>query len=405
LNQKSPTTAVIKSANFDLDNDLEQLKKVNAVNAVEAIVFYSGRVLEATSNYCVNQLGEKAKSNVFANIEYINDYNLLDQVTRHWAHALRRLANQFRHILKPTEQDDGRIAIILLDMWLAWLVKRSHLIDNTTTPFNLLGTTQDESLEQFKWVNQWLTDKDFSQISQQQRLNLQKQPVFASVICEELINRKEIETVSEFINGALSYHPNDLRLNQLNGLLMSRTGQLKQAESLLRRLLKQVPNDDETIGILAGVIKKIWQNGESEKLSQWGKLYIKGWKLSKQRNTYLGINAATYALWSGDKETSRSIAAQIVDIYIHREKILEEKLNVSTAQMDYWDHATLAEANLLAGFIEQAEQSYTSLFTDKAFNGKPHDVPANQLAQHLKDPSIDNNNALIELSESYSSFS
>jgi hypothetical protein len=400
--KNSPNSSPLNSDNFIMDSDLAQLKKVASVNAIEAMVFYTGRVLEATSNYCVNQLGEKAKSNVFANIEYINDYNLLDQITRHWAHALRRLANQFRHILKPTEDDDGRIAIILLDSWLDWLVNRSHLVDKQTNSFDLIGDSQDNFLKQFQWINQWLEHKDFSLISEQQQLILQKQPVFASVICEELINRKEIETVDSFIRGALEFHPADLRLNQLKGLLLSRTGELDKAENLLRRLLKQVPNDDETVGILAGVIKKLWQNGATEKLSQWGKLYIKGWKLSKQRNTYLGINAATYALWSGDDQTSRQIAEQIVDIYVHRERILQQKLNVSTSQMDYWDHATLAEAKLLAGFIEQAEQSYHTLFHSPEFNDKPHEVPANQLAHHLKDSSIASSEGLLQLAHNFS---
>lgn len=383
--------------NFSLEKDIEQLKNVVEVNAVEAVVFYTGRILEATSTFCVTQLGEKAKSNVFANIEYINDYNLLDGITRHWAHALRRLANQFRHILKPTEEHDGHIAIILLDVWLEWLVKESHLVDSKTKPFSLLENTKNEMVEQFQWITEWLQHKDLNKIEIDNQSSLLSQPVFASVICEELIDKKEIIKASKFLKTALNYHPDDLRLNQLQGLLFSRTGRLKQAEQLLRRLLKQVPNDDETVGILAGVIKKLWQNGEQNRLNQWGKLYIKGWELSKHRNTYLGINAAAFSLWSGDTHTSKNIAEDIVKIYAHRQKTLKEILNVSTDNMDYWDQATLAEAKLLAGLTSQAEQSYRELFTAEHFKNKPHEVPANQLKHHLTNKSNINSIILHEL--------
>ncbi len=387
----------MNSNNFDLNKDLEQLKKVAEVNATEAVVFYTGRVLEATSTYCVTQLGEKAKSNVFANIEYINDYNLLDSITRHWAHALRRLANQFRHILKPTEKYDGHIAIILLDVWLDWLVKESHLVDPNTNAFSLLETSQNEIIKQFQWVSEWLEHKNLSQIEIEDNSTLLQQPVFASVICEELINKKEITKASKYLKTALEFHPEDLRLNQLKGLLLSRTGRLKEAEILLRSLLKQVPNDDETVGILAGVIKKLWQNGDKNRLTNWGKLYRKGWELSKHRNTYLGINTATFYLWSGDNSASTQTANDIVKLYQQREKILKEKLNVTTNVMDYWDHATLAEAMLLAGLTNQAEQSYIALFTSENFKDKPHEVPATQLKHHLSDNSIPNSQCLEDL--------
>lgn len=390
------------TANFELIKDIEQLKKVVEVNAIEAVVFYTGRILEATSTFCVTQLGEKAKSNVFANIEYINDYNLLDSTTRHWAHALRRLANQFRHILKPTEEHDGHIAIILLDAWLDWLVNNSHLVDSKTKPFSLLENNQNDMVEQFHWISEWLLHKDLSKIEINNESSLLRQPVFASVICEELIDKKEIVKASKFLKTALNHHPDDLRLNQLQGLLLSRTGRLKQAEQLLRKLLKQVPNDDETVGILAGVIKKLWQNGDQIRLNQWGKLYLKGWEQSKHRNTYLGINAATFSLWSGDIISSQEIAKNIIKIYQHRQKILQETLKVSTDNMDYWDHATLAEAKLLSGSTIQAEKSYQELFTAVHFDNKPHNVPANQLKHHLVDSAVTSTPLLNELAEKFS---
>ena len=405
-------TTPLDSENFCLLADLEQLKKVSSVNAIEAMVFYTGRILEATSNYCVTQLGEKAKSNVFSNIEYINDFNLLDDTTRQWAHALRRLANQFRHILKPTEENDGSISVILVEMWLNWLVNRSHLVDDGQIVLPPISNQQQLIFEQFQRISDWLEHKDINKLNinlsnnnesiSTENEDLLHQPVFASVICEALINAEDFEQVNLFLTSALKQHPKDLRLKQLRGLFLSRTGKLKQAEAELRQLLKQFPNDDETIGILAGVIKKLWQAGDQSKLGQWGKLYIKGWQQSKQRNTYLGINAAAYSLWSGDTDASQSIAKAITETYQIRETVLREQLDVQTSRMDYWDLATLAEANLLAGNTLAAEEAYQRLFQDPLHNGKPHQVAANQLVQHLNVELIHPNLCLSQLAKQYS---
>lgn len=387
-------SSVLDSENFCLQTDLEQLTKVAQVKATEAMVFYCGRILEATSNYCVIQLGDKAKSNVFANIEYINDFNLLDENTRHWAHALRRLANQFRHILKPTEENDGDISVILLDMWMSWLLNNSQLISKDSQPYTPISNQQQQLLYQFNSLRSWLEHKQLDRLLDENTKDYLRQPVFASVICEELINQQNYSTANDFLTEALHEHPNDLRLQQLIGLLLSRTGKLKEAESNLRRLLKRFPNDDETIGILAGVIKKLWQGGEENKLAQWGKLYSKGWQQSKFRNTYLGINAATYSLWSGDKLKSQTTALSIIDTYSTRERILRERLQQTTHQMDYWDLATLAESYLLAGQIDQAESHYQKLFESSQYQSKPHQVPANQLAHHI-DICVDINSEVL----------
>ena len=380
---KPDTLTQFDSENFCFSSDLKQLKKVIESNAIEAVVFYAGRILEATSNYCVDKLGEKSNNNVFSNIEYINDYNLLDLVTRHWAHGLRRLANQFRHILKPTEHNDGIIAVILLDTWLDWLINKSQLVDNFHEHFTLYTDEENEINTQLQWINTWLEHKNFHNFTNKEEITLLEQPIFAAVICEELINNKEFTVASHFLKTAMDSHPKDLRLLQLHGLLMSRMGQLKKAEQVLRSLHKKFPNDDETIGILAGVYKKMWQEGDESKLHTWGKLYKKGWFHSKERNTYLGINAAAYALWAGQTEDGLEIAANIVNQYQVRQKVLTETLKLATNQMDYWDHATLAEALLLSNEVEQAESHYQKLFNAKYFANQPHDIAAKQLVHHL----------------------
>lgn len=396
---KPKTLSQLDSENFSFNNDLQQLKTVLDNNAIEAVVFYAGRILEATSNYCVDALGEKSNNNVFSNLEYINDYNLLDLVTRHWAHGLRRLANQFRHILKPTEDNDGIIAVILLDTWLDWLINKSQLIDNNQQHFTLYSEEESEIGTQLQWINKWLKHKSFENFTDQKEAVLLKQPIFAAVICEELINKKEFQLAANYLKVAQHSHPKDLRLLQLQGLLMSRIGQLNKAEQMLRPLHKKFPHDDETIGILAGIYKKMWQQGDDSKLTTWGKLYKKGWLQSKERNTYLGINAAAYALWIGEQENSEKIAANIVHQYQVRQKVLTETLKIATNNMDYWDRATLAEALLLSSEVEQAESHYRELFTATNYADQPHDIAAKQLALHLSHLKAPEYKTLRELAE------
>jgi len=395
-------TRLMDTNNFNLESDLLQLKKVIKVDAIEAIVFYSGRILEATSMYCVNCLGEKAKSNVFANIEYINDYkSLLDGMTRSWAHALRRLANQFRHILKATEKDDGQIAIILLDTWLTWLFNSSPFVNNNKHEFSLLEDTKNSMQQQFRWVGDWLKHKDIKKINIDSNSSILKQPVFASLICEALINKKEYSKATKYLKVALLYHSDDLRLNQLKGLLFSRTGKLLEAESILRSLLKKFPNDDETIGILGGVIKSLWMAGDKNKLWQWGKLYIQGWNQSDKRNTYLGINAAAYYLWSGDVKSCNKLAQEIVQQYSQKEKSLKNILKIKVGAMDYWDQASLAEAFLLADKPQKAEKAYKILFSSKIFKNEPHNIPAKQLRHHLSIANLNSTKAINKLAMKY----
>lgn len=394
LNINKQNITVMDTQTFCLEDDLYQLRKVIDVDATEAIVFYAGRILEATSNFCVKQFDLNSVSNVFANIEYINNYQLLDHMTRYWAHALRRLSNQYRHMLKPTQKVDGRIAVILLETWLDWLINKSPLVIEPEQPFGLISSTQSELNQQFNLISQWIENKNIYEFSQEDTTSLLEQPVFSSIIIEELINKKEMPKASKSLTIALQQSPNDLRLKQLNGLLLSRIDELENAEKILKELLKQAPNDDETIGILAGVIKKLWQNGDASCFSRWGKLYLKGWELSKHKNTYLGINAAGYCLWNDRVEQSKTIANHIIDAFERRKTTLIEKFNYQNKSLDYWDQATLAEAYLLAGKTQQAQENYQQLFGSEKNLDMPHEIAANQLKQHLTYDSIKTSTSL-----------
>jgi hypothetical protein len=148
------------------------------------------------------------------------------------------------------------------------------------------------------------------------------------------------------------------------GLYWSRTENFVKALECLRPLLKQVEYDDETPGILAGVYKRRWDKDQNlspeEKancLKEAYRLYRKGWERDQKPDTYRGINAATTALYLGQKDDSREIAAGVKKVLLKRRSKLLGRGGKQLA-LNYWDAVTLAEAHLLLGEGDAARAAY-----------------------------------------------
>src|SRR6185295_16190876 len=87
------------------------------------------------------------------------------------------------------------------------------------------------------------------------------------------------------------------------------------------------------------------------------KSYREGWKRSHRTNAYLGINAATTALWLGDRDACQELASDVRRVLAQRREL------VSHASYDfplntYWDEVTLAEAELLQANWQAANDAY-----------------------------------------------
>jgi tetratricopeptide (TPR) repeat protein len=199
-------------------------------------------------------------------------------------------------------------------------------------------------------------------------LALRETPVFAAVLAEELLDRKEYDVAREVLTFGLNRFPDELRLRQLKGLYYSRKGELEKAEKWMTPLYGQFRNDDETVGITAGVYKRLWQKDESNPkyLAMSHRAYNLGWQQSKKTNAYLGINAATTSLWLGRREESREIAGDVREILDRRADALTERENGFELVFDYWDRVTLAEAMLLHGDLTTARKTYLQAFEQHA---------------------------------------
>ena len=158
---------------------------------------------------------------------------------------------------------------------------------------------------------------------------------------------------------ALEVHPNDLRLRQLKGLALARSGALQRANELLAGLRKEGHDDGETLGLLARTHKDLALLVEdaSERethLAAAFEIYSMGYRQSQRRAAiadayYTGINAATMALLSGRAAVARDIAAGVEALC---------RTSLADCETSYWSQATLAEAALIQGEIETAAERY-----------------------------------------------
>lgn len=163
------------------------------------------------------------------------------------------------------------------------------------------------------------------------------------------------------VEQALIDHPEDLRLRQLKGLALARSGALQRANELLAGLRDEGHGDGETLGLLARTHKDLAllvdDSAERERhLDAAYEIYSTGYRESRSRGAtddayYTGINAATMALLSGRTEIAREIAAGV-------EKLCATAL--SDCSEAYWPQATLAEAALIRGDMEAAKERYAA---------------------------------------------
>ncbi|NVJ60446.1 MAG: tetratricopeptide repeat protein [Gammaproteobacteria bacterium] len=385
INQFPDEVLSFKMQHFHLKNDLAQLSKAYQYDIREATIFYSGRILEALSSHAVSALGGKAKANVFANLEYIDDFHFFNNSTRFWAHALRRLANQVRHLLSDLEHDAHHISVALLNNWIEWF-----FVDYPLGPkLSNFKTSDDSSIEVVQLINQLsrnLNQDSFDAIKfNQQHKELLLHPALISIIIEKLLDKGSFTEADQLIEQALERSPDDLRLRQLFGLSMSRQSKLEKAMNTLQQLNKSFPNDDETMGILGGLFKRVWSNtGDNTYLNRSGKLYQQGWKNSRERNTYLGINAASIKLWQGKLEETQAIAKSITEQFKVKQQILSDKLPNQQQSLNFWDKETLAQAYFLAGQSDEAFNLYKELLDPIQYPNKPFTVVTSQLRKHFQ---------------------
>jgi len=344
---------------YDLARDLHAVRRSLEGDMSEAVIFYCGRVLEATVAQAVAALALEPGAQIFANLDLLERLSCISRPALYLGHALRRLSNDARHILRPLSRQDAEFAALCVGPWLQWFLEdyfrgpRSVVADET---FGIPVATGHVASVLALLRHAHAAGSDISA----ELLGLfddtvAKLAALSSMIAESLISCGHGEDAQMVLQSALVYAPEDLRLNQLFALTRRRLGHPDEALSLLKNLSSRYSEDEETIGITAGAFKAAAQDAQA------AKLYAKGWQLSHERNLYLGVNAAALELWLG-KDTSRDRAMHVASLFAQRNaKLMASGIDVS-GQRDYYDLVTEAEARLLGGDDPGARALYGDAF-------------------------------------------
>lgn len=393
LERLVPAVAQYATNHFHLKEDLEHLHDVQRVGAPEAVILYCARILDALSAAALQAVLLPTSPNVFANLDTLQQYNLIPIATRYWAHALRRTGNLVRHIRRRVGPGDADLAVLFVERWLEWFFRGFRYglrLPNLTSdgqPVELsVAAGLRVLLEALEDIDRNL-EAVLRQVDPGSGGQLLRAPALPAVLAEMLLDRGKTDQALLILNAALKEFPDDLRLRQLQGLFWSRTGNLDEALQCLEPLYEQYMDDDETAGITAGVYKRLWLRDRNT--SAWmvksHRAYLQGWERSRKSNVYLGINAATTALWMGRAAESRPIAEEVRRLLRVRAGALARHESNPDLALNYWDRVTLAEAELLSGELAVARQLYQDTFARHAEQQRANiEVTRKQLDEILR---------------------
>lgn len=126
---------------------------------------------------------------------------------------------------------------------------------------------------------------------------------------------------------------NELRLKQLYALSLSKAGIPEAALEFMEPVYREFPDDPESAGILGSINKELFKKNQSTPFAIRSRdTYFKNFTATK--SYYTGINAASMSAMAGQASRGREIATEVI-------AQLEGKAH------DFWELATLGEANLL----------------------------------------------------------
>jgi len=170
---------------------------------------------------------------------------------------------------------------------------------------------------------------------------------------ERILAQGEPLLAFDVVTEGLSIFPNDVRLRQLQGLALARSGATERANAILEGLRRDGQTDEETLGMLGRTCKDLAANAasapEREKfLRRAAETYAQAYQATG--GYWTGINAATMNLLIGEKERACEIA-NVVRAQCFK-AVKGESGN------EYWLLAALGEAALILQDWPQAEEWY-----------------------------------------------
>jgi class 3 adenylate cyclase len=182
-----------------------------------------------------------------------------------------------------------------------------------------------------------------------------ERPELYRLMAERLLRLGAPLVAYDVASEALSHCKEDVRLRHLQGLSLARSGAPSEANRLLTRLYADGNTDEETCGILARTYKDLWSQSTGDAartyLERASDAYAEAYRESG--GYWTGINVATLDVLRGEHQAAKAVAADV------RERCERE---IAALEADdpgrYWPVATLAEALLILGEVEEATRRY-----------------------------------------------
>ncbi|MEP6821449.1 MAG: TRAFs-binding domain-containing protein [Chthoniobacterales bacterium] len=180
-----------------------------------------------------------------------------------------------------------------------------------------------------------------------------RRPAIYSLLGEKVLKEGEPLLAYDIVAEGMNYAPDDVRLRQLQGLALARSGANARARQLFEKLRAENNLDDETLGMLARTYKDDASLAKTRRearefLQQAAAVYAEAYHLNG--GYWTGINAATTALLVGKKREAAKLAATV------RASCLRELKR--TRGDKYWLLATLGEEALISRDWSQAADWY-----------------------------------------------
>ena len=176
------------------------------------------------------------------------------------------------------------------------------------------------------------------------------------ILAQQLLRKGEPLIAYDIACDGLKLAKGDVRLQQLQALALARGGATAPANRILTALWDSGHTDPETSGLLARTHKDLWLSlcercEGADHLKKANDLYQRGYESALGKGDidggiYNGINAASTALLMGDTAAAAKYAAEVAELCDKRDP------------PDYWSLASKAEALLVRGEFDAAEQVY-----------------------------------------------
>jgi len=178
-------------------------------------------------------------------------------------------------------------------------------------------------------------------------------PAVFHCLGERVLAQGEPLLAYDVVSAGLEIWPRDVRLRQLQGLALSRSGATERANTVLENLRRETETGEETLGMLGRTYKDLAATAATRKqcnefLKRAAETYTQAYEATG--GYWTGINAATMNLLIGETERAQALARKV------RDECLEEIADASGDR--YWELAALGEASLILREQSQAGEWY-----------------------------------------------